>query len=207
MKYKTEQEEFWASEEWGNEYIARNNKDLIKNNIPLFSSIFKKCDDVKSVIEFGSNIGLNLHAISKLFNSIDISAIEINKNAVAELEKHDFINKIYHESILNFEPDRKRDFVFIKGVLIHINPDFLQTVYEKLYETSNKYILIAEYYNPSPVTIGYRGHSNKLFKRDFAGEMLEKYNDLELVDYGFVYHRDNNFPQDDITWFLLKKKS
>lgn len=207
MKYKTEQEEFWASEEWGNEYIARNNKDLIKNNIPLFSSIFKRCDDVKSVIEFGSNIGLNLHAISKLFNSIDISAIEINKNAVAELEKHDFINKIYHESILNFEPDRKRDFVFIKGVLIHINPDFLQTVYEKLYETSNKYILIAEYYNPSPVTIGYRGHSNKLFKRDFAGEMLEKYNDLELVDYGFVYHRDNNFPQDDITWFLLKKKS
>jgi len=207
VKYKTEQEEFWASEEWGNEYIARNNKDLIKNNIPLFSSIFKRCDDVKSVIEFGSNIGLNLHAISKLFNSIDISAIEINKNAVAELEKHDFINKIYHESILNFEPDRKRDFVFIKGVLIHINPDFLQTVYEKLYETSNKYILIAEYYNPSPVTIGYRGHSNKLFKRDFAGEMLEKYNDLELVDYGFVYHRDNNFPQDDITWFLLKKKS
>lgn len=207
MKYKTEQEEFWASEEWGNEYIARNNKDLIKNNIPLFSSIFKKCDDVKSVIEFGSNIGLNLHAISKLFNSIDISAIEINKNAVAELEKHDFINKIYHESILNFEADRKRDFVFIKGVLIHINPDFLQTVYEKLYETSNKYILIAEYYNPSPVTIGYRGHNNKLFKRDFAGEMLEKYNDLELVDYGFVYHRDNNFPQDDITWFLLKKKS
>jgi hypothetical protein len=44
-----------------------------------------------------------------------------------------------------------------------------------------------------------------LFKRDFAGEMLERYPDLELIDYGFVYKRDNNFPQDDITWFLLKK--
>jgi len=35
--------------------------------------------------------------------------------------------------------------------------------------------------------------------------MLEKYQSLELVDYGFSYRRDKNFPQDDITWFLLKK--
>jgi spore coat polysaccharide biosynthesis protein SpsF len=27
-----------------------------------------------------------------------------------------------------------------------------------------------------------------------------------LVDYGFAYHRDPNFPQDDITWFLLEKR-
>jgi spore coat polysaccharide biosynthesis protein SpsF len=67
--------------------------------------------------------------------------------------------------------------------------------------------MIAEYYNPSPTAMSYRGNSNKLFKRDFAGEMLNKYPDLELIDYKFVYHRDNNFPQDDITWFLLKKSS
>ena len=39
---------------------------------------------------------------------------------------------------------------------------------------------------------------------DFAGEVIEKYN-LKLINYGFVYHRDNNFPLDDISWFLLKK--
>jgi len=44
-----------------------------------------------------------------------------------------------------------------------------------------------------------------LFKRDFAGEMLERFADLKLLDYGFVYRRDPNFPQDDITWFLLEK--
>jgi len=44
-----------------------------------------------------------------------------------------------------------------------------------------------------------------LFKRDFAGEMLDRFKDLELLDYGFVYHRDNNFPQDDLNWFLLRK--
>ena len=34
--------------------------------------------------------------------------------------------------------------------------------------------------------------------------MINRFPDLYLVDYGFVYHRDNNFKQDDITWFLLK---
>jgi len=95
----------------------------------------------------------------------------------------------------------------IKGVLIHINPDCLARVYEKLYQTALKYICIVEYYNPTPVEISYRGHRDRLFKRDFAGEVLDKYPDLKLVDYGFTYHRDNNFPSGDCTWFLLKKST
>jgi len=51
----------------------------------------------------------------------------------------------------------------------------------------------------------YRDHTDRLFKRDFTGEMLDMFSDLELVDYGFVYRRDPIFPQDDITWFLLEK--
>ncbi len=90
-------------------------------------------------------------------------------------------------------------------MLIHINPDALDAVYQRLYECSSRYIVIAEYYNPTPVTIEYRGHSGKLFKRDFAGEMMDKYPDLQLLDYGFCWHRDPVFPQDDITWFLLHK--
>ena len=53
--------------------------------------------------------------------------------------------------------------------------------------------------------VNYRGHADRLFRRDFAGEMLDKFNDLRLLDYGFVYHRDPSFPQDDFTWFLLDK--
>jgi len=205
-QFKTEQEEFWASSEWALEYIKRNNIDIIKNNIKLFSDIFSNCTDtIDSVIEFGSNIGLNLHAINSLFNKLDIAAIEISQEAIDVLKKLEFVNNVYHDSILDINLDKKRDFVFIKGVLIHINPDFLDTVYEKLYDASNKYIMIAEYYNPSPTTITYRGNKDRLFKRDFAGEMLDKYPDLELVDYKFIYHRDNHFPQDDVTWFLLRK--
>ncbi|WP_293073175.1 pseudaminic acid biosynthesis-associated methylase [Moorena sp. SIO4A5] len=89
--------------------------------------------------------------------------------------------------------------------MIHINPDKLAQVYRLLYESSNRYICISEYYNPTPVELNYRGHQGKLFKRDFAGELMDQFDDLRLLDYGFVYHRDNQFPQDDTTWFLLEK--
>jgi spore coat polysaccharide biosynthesis protein SpsF len=94
----------------------------------------------------------------------------------------------------------------IKGVLIHLNPEVLPQVYDKLFAACSKYLLVAEYYNPVPVAIPYRGHSDRLFKRDFVGEMMERHPQLQLIDYGFAYRRDPNFPQDDITWFLMEKK-
>lgn len=203
-KFSTEQEIFWAGE-FGDEYIERNrSEDLLATKTALFSKILSSTNMVKSCIELGSNIGLNLLAIKRLIPHCEISAVEINANAIKELEKIDGIIA-YQQSILEYCNDYKRDLSFISGVLIHINPEMLDLVYANLYNSSRKYILIAEYYNPTPVEIIYRGKRERLFKRDFAGEMLEKYPDLKLVDYGFVYHRDNVFPQDDVTWFLLKK--
>jgi spore coat polysaccharide biosynthesis protein SpsF len=130
--------------------------------------------------------------------------VEINQSAVEELRKLDDID-VYPTSLLEFQPSRQWDLVLIKGVLIHVNPNELDLVYGLLYASSRRYICIAEYYNPTPVGITYRGHQNRLFKRDFAGEMLDRYQDLAIVDYGFAYHRDRSWPQDDITWFLLQR--
>ncbi|MDR3602246.1 MAG: hypothetical protein P4L49_17465 [Desulfosporosinus sp.] len=204
-KYKTEQEIFWAGQ-FGDEYIKRNeNETLIASNIAMFSKILDGINYVESVIEFGANIGLNLIAVKSLLPKIELSAIEINQKAVSELQQLGEKINVYHQSILDFIPEYKRDFVLIKGVLIHLDPNCLQDVYDKLYQTSNRYICIAEYYNPVPVEVSYRGHQGKLFKRDYAGEMLDKFKDLRLIRYGFVYHRDPSFPQGDITWFLLEK--
>jgi len=201
---KTEQEKFWAGK-FGDDYVERGNRShSLSNNISLFSKILSRTKSIESVIEFGANIGLNLIAIKQLLHNVELSAIEINKKSVQELELLEGL-KVYHQSILDFVVDYQRDFVFTRGVLIHINPNKLSFVYDLLYKTSKHYICVAEYYNPTPVKVDYRGHKNKLFKRDFAGEMLDRFKDLELLDYGFVYHRDNNFPQDDINWFLLEK--
>ncbi|MHC4738260.1 MAG: pseudaminic acid biosynthesis-associated methylase [Planctomycetota bacterium] len=202
--FKTEQEAFWAGE-FGDEYIDRNkSQQLLASNIAFFTDIFKRTSNISSIMEFGANIGMNMKAINKILIDVKLSAVEINTNAYEQLKK---INNLtaHNCSILEFCPREKYDFVFTKGVLIHINPDELDEVYQKIYDTSSKYICIAEYYNPSPVAIPYRGHEDKLFKRDFAGEMLDKFPDLNLINYNFVYRRDNNFAQDDLTWFLMEK--
>jgi spore coat polysaccharide biosynthesis protein SpsF len=113
---------------------------------------------------------------------------------------------VHRTSISNFRPEDSRwELVLTKGILIHLEPKSLPAVYRLLYDCSSRYVLVAEYYNPQPIAVPYRGHSGKLFKRDFAGEMLEQFSDLSLLDYGFVYRRDPTHPQDDITWFLMEK--
>jgi pseudaminic acid biosynthesis-associated methylase len=206
MGFKTEQENFWAGD-FGAEYIERNFGDkLLASNLSLFAKALACTSSVSSCIEFGANIGMNLKALKLLNPNLDMHAIEINPLAAKRLTEIVSEQNINNISILDFEPTRKWDLVLIKGVLIHINPDVLPLVYKKLVDSTGRYLLVAEYYNPSPTTISYRGHSERLFKRDFAGEILNSHSNIRLVDYGFVYRRDPNFPQDDTTWFLLEKQ-
>lgn len=205
MVYKTEQERFWASD-FGSDYINRNKGDaLLASNLDFFCRALAKMGKVESCIEFGANIGMNLKAMNILFPGIDASGVEINGTAAQILGEVIPKENVFHKSILEFDSDRTWDLAIIKGVLIHLNPDVLPDVYDKLCQATSGYLLVAEYYNPSPVMIDYRGHSERLFKRDFAGEILDRHPEMQLVDYGFAYHRDPKFPQDDITWFLLKK--
>lgn len=205
MAFQTEQEEFWAGD-FGTEYIKRNQGEaLLASNLNFFSKSLSQVRDFNSCIEFGANIGMNLKALKLLYPHIDAHAIEINEEAAKHLGEVVSPAQIHNTSILDFVPSRKWDLAFIKGVLIHINPNVLPLVYDKLFDACGRYLMVAEYYNPSPVAIPYRGHSDRLFKRDFAGEMMDRHSQLKLVDYGFAYRRDPNFPQDDITWFLMEK--
>lgn len=204
-QYKTEQEAFWAGD-FGTEYIGRNaGNELLASNLAFFSKALAQAQGLGSCIEFGANIGMNLRALRLLYPNQEQFAIEINSVAATELSSIMPSKNIFQTSILDFQPDRTWNLVMIKGVLIHISPDYLPQVYDALYRAADRYLLVCEYYNPTPVSINYRGHDNRLFKRDFCGEILDRYTDLRLIDYGFVYQRDPNFPQDDVTWFLMQK--
>lgn len=202
---QTEQEAFWQGS-FGDEYVKRSSGDhLIVSNAANFAKIFARTGLPKSLIEFGANIGNNLRAINFLSPKTALSAIELNASAAAQLRSWGKCT-VHEGSMLEFGSAETWEMTLIKGVLVHINPDRLRDIYRKLYERSSRYVCISEYYNPKPVEIDYRGHSGKLFKRDFAGEMLDTYPDLKLIDYGFVYHRDLAFPSDDSTWFVLEKR-
>jgi len=206
MTFKTEQEAFWAGN-FGTEYIKRNQgDDLLASNLNFFIKALQNTRNIKNAIEFGANIGMNLKSLMLLYPLIDLHAIEINVDAASELEQVIPLDNIYQSSILDWTPYRTWDLALIKGVLEHINPDELNSVYDKLVAATSCYLMVAGYYNPVPVAVTYRGHADRLFKRDFAGEIMERHPEMKLLDYGFIYHLDPNFPQGDMTWFLMEKR-
>ena len=175
------------------------------SNLSSFAKALRCACGIKSCIEFGPNIGMNLKALKLLCPGIEAHAIEINADAAKQLGEVISPSRVYQTSILEFTPSCTYDLAMIKGVLIHINPAELPQVYDKLVAATGHYLLVAEYYNPVPVAISYRGHSDRLFKRDFAGEIMDRHAQMKLLDYRFVYHRDPQFPDDDFTWFLMEK--
>lgn len=204
--YKTDQEAFWAGE-FGTAYIGRNaSPALLAANLQFFAVALKAAGPIGSCLELGANVGMNLKALRLLYPEMVLRAVEINPDAARLLGEAIGAANVRSESIFDYPVTERFELVLVKGVLIHINPDMLPVAYDRIYRSAARFILIGEYYNPSPVAIPYRGHADRLFKRDFAGDLLDRYPDLRLADYGFAYRRDPAFPQDDITWFLLEKR-
>jgi spore coat polysaccharide biosynthesis protein SpsF len=203
-RFSTEQEAFWAGP-FGSAYVERNrDAQLIGSATYRFARILANIGPIRSAIEFGANIGLNLRALRALLPTIDLCAVEINPDAHRELTTLPQLDARL-ASLLEFEPTRTYDLAFTSAVLIHISPSALPRAYDRLYRSSHRYIVIQEYFSTNPAEIVYRGHSQKLFKRDFAGELLDRFSDLKLRDYGFFYRRDLNFSSDDLNWFVLEK--
>lgn len=202
MRKKSEQELFWEGN-FGTEYTKRNEM-LPEQRQPFFAAVLQKTYGVKTICELGANRGHNLQAIAHLSKNLDLTGVEVNEAALLEL-KNVFKVQAVCSSIQEFDPQQKFDLVFTSGVLIHINPDDLPLVYDKIYEISGRYILINEYFNPVPVELNYRGYSGKLFKRDFAGEFIEQNSGkVSVIDYGFLWKRINPV-WDDTTWVLMEK--
>jgi len=201
----TEQEAFWQGA-FGDDYVERNDgADLVASNIALFVKALSRAGRIDSLIEFGTNRGLNLIALRRLLPHCRLAGVEINAKAHAAVSSLG-VADVWRGSVFDYPVTEQFDLALIKGVLIHLAPERLADAYAKLHAASRRWILLAEYYNPTPVEIDYRGHAGKLFKRDFAGELIDRYPDLRLVDYGFCYHRDPVFPTGDANWFLLEKQ-
>jgi pseudaminic acid biosynthesis-associated methylase len=202
------QEAFWAGE-FGDAYNRRNHSARgVAQNIAFLARALRSVRNIKSCIEFGAGTGMTLQALKALFPDQDQHAIEINHAAAEQLAAVIPRQNIHVGPIRGYEATRTFDLVLTKGVLISVHPSDLPATYKALHAATGRYLLISEYYNPVPVEIPYRGNSGVLWKRDFAGDLLDAFPDLSLVDYGFVYRRDARpHPQDDATWFLLRRDS
>lgn len=161
--YGTDQEALWAGE-FGTEYVERNRgADLVAANTALFRRVLEHTSGVSSVLELGCNIGNNLRALRGLLPDADLLGVEINDTAAAEVREWGGA-EVEVGSILGYRAERTFDLTFTKGVLIHINPDRVGEVYEALTQASSRYVMVCEYYNPTPVEVRYRGKDAALFK-------------------------------------------
>jgi pseudaminic acid biosynthesis-associated methylase len=207
MTPETEQERFWAGE-FGDAYTQRNRgAQLQASRTSLWARVLGRCARIDSVTELGANLGLNLMAIRRLLPVARLRGIEINAQAAAELRRNLPEAEVLEASFLERTFDEPSDLAFTCGVLIHVAPAALHAAYDALARSARRYVVLCEYYDPRPVTVPYRGHTERLFKRDFAGEFLDAHSDFRLRDYGFVYHRDPQFPADDFTWFVLERSA
>lgn len=72
--------------------------------------------------------------------------MEINSTGAKQAKTLIRDSHVFEGSISDYPISGKVDLALIKGVLIHINPDMLGSVYEKHYQVSSRPILIAEYH-------------------------------------------------------------
>ena len=104
MTFNTEQEVFWAGD-FGSEYIKRNQGDeLLASNLYFFSKALRNARNIKTTIEFGANIGMNLKALKLLYPNMKLNAIEINTDAAHQLGKVIPADHIYNSLILDWVP-------------------------------------------------------------------------------------------------------
>jgi pseudaminic acid biosynthesis-associated methylase len=206
---KNKQEALWRGE-FGDAYIGRNDIDpkrlaaLTENWTRILRPSLRT---PQSILEVGSNIGLNLRALRRLTGA-EFYALEPNAQARQVLADDDIVpqkNILDGLSTSIGLPDASVDMAFTSGVLIHIHPDNLLASCKEIHRVSRHYIACIEYFSAKPEEIPYRGHNEALFKRDFGSFYLDNFPDLRVVDYGFAWKRLTGL--DDLTWWLFEKKN
>lgn len=200
-----EQQNFWANN-YAKDYMKKNSEFDRLLGIEAWQKILVKADGIQTVIECGCNIGRNIGFLNKVLPTATKSVIEISKPAFEFVTQQYELDQSFNGSILEASFEKTFDLVFTMGVLIHIHPDDLLMNMHKIYNYSNKYILLGEYFNRTPVMIEYQGQEDKLFKRDFGKLFIENF-PARLVDYGFLWgHIYDPAGFDDVTWWLFEKK-
>lgn len=206
---KTNQLKFWQGST-GNKYIERNKFEEWKlaPGIAAFQKILQNFK-FKSVLEVGSNIGLNLIYLNQLYGEdLDLFAVEPNIAAFNKLTSQaqlKNLKKAWNCNAFNLPlEDGSIDLVFTSGVLIHIAPADLQRATDEVVRVANKFVLCIEYFSHKPESIEYRGRNGLLFKRDFGAFYQDTYPALKCRDYGFLWQREFAV-FDNLTWWLFEK--
>lgn len=209
----TEQMEKWLGE-FGKEYTDRNALSLEDMEVlyrrrygvtrtELNERFLSGIDRSARILEVGSNIGNQLLCLQRMGFS-KLYGIELQSYAVEFSKSRTKRINIIEGSVFDIPfKDGWFDLVFTSGLLIHINPCDIALAMREIHRCTREYIWGFEYYADRYTEITYRGHSNLLWKANFARLYLDLFGDLELIREERLKHLDSD--NEDIM-FLLKKR-
>ncbi len=204
----TPQVDFWRGD-FGDAYTDRNvaSPEQLQARRAMWVQILSHTLPAppRSILEIGANLGINLRALRAL-TSARLLAVEPSDKARQQLvdEKVVAASDVCGGTASSIDlPDRVADLVFTSGVLIHIHPDHLEASVREIHRCTARWIGAIEYFSDKPEMIPYRGHNDRLFKRDFGGFWLDTFPDLHVRAYGFVWKRVTGL--DNLTWWLFEK--
>jgi pseudaminic acid biosynthesis-associated methylase len=210
---RTNQEAAWSGQH-GFRYVVHHlSEDWKKTRVPLWSKLLEQMPGVQSVAEFGCNIGANLKALHHINPSLDLAGVEINRFAV-DMLKREGICAVQQGSIATVDFGRKFDLVFSRGVLIHIQPEDLPTVYANMERHAGKYLVIWENFSETPyhfdtyserVTGGKMGEGYQ-FWRDFAGDFQKQFPIWSAVSSGVDLKAGAKPKHGDLVWTIMQRR-
>ena len=156
-----------------------------------------------SILEVGCNLGNQLILLHEM-GFEDLNGIEIQEAIVKKAEFRVPWAKITEGSALKIPfHDASFDLVFTSGLLIHIAPKDLPVAMNEIYRCAKSWIWGLEYHSQQMTEIPYRGHSELLWKADYARLYTESFPDLELV----AEQKLNYLESDNVdSIFLLRRK-
>lgn len=121
-------------------YWAQNRhlQSFKKDKKVKIKSILSNLKDVKSIIEFGSGQGELTKLLLEVFPEAKITCVDINRWYLKHLpEGVELVNK----DILEYETKEKYDLVISSHLLLHIEPEYLESVWEKMESLSKKHLI------------------------------------------------------------------
>ena len=198
----------WTGE-FGDDYVRRHEAAewKLRYGVEAFRRMVGGLT-LESVLEVGSNIGLNLWFLRELFGTrLRLFAVEPNRTAYERLvaDPRIRVEQAWNATAAELPlPDAAVDLVFTSGVLIHIAPADLGRATDEIVRVARRYVLCVEYFSHTPQEITYRGHEGLLFKRDFGAFYLDRHPGLRPLAYGFLWQRELLI-FDNLNWWLFDK--
>jgi pseudaminic acid biosynthesis-associated methylase len=196
-------EQLWAGD-FGDVYTQRN-RDAESGRRAFWEGQLEALQ-ARSALEVGCNLGGNLKWIAGVLGPENVAGVDVNEGALNLLQERvpGIDARLASGAQLPFD-DAGFDLVFTMGVLIHQHPETqLEPMMREIVRCSGRYVLAGEYYADELTEVPYRGQEGALFKQDFGGLYARLFDELELVDSGFLSEDEGRW--DDLTYWVFEKR-